>query len=101
MTGSEKLEIGTRPVVGTRGPRLRRPIGLATSMICSLAAIALFFAAWFAVTRGDGEDRWVNPNALPSLQETFSEFRSLWFDRALTRNTYVTLRRVRSGSRWR
>ena len=39
----------------------------------------------------------LSPSILPSPQETFGDFPSLWFDRALTRNTYASLRRVTLG----
>lgn len=97
MTMSPEPVTEAPPAGARRGPRLRRPIGLVPSLLCSLAAIVLFFAVWYLATRGAGEERWVSPNTLPSLQETVAEFRSLWFDRALTRNTYVTLRRVTFG----
>ncbi len=63
-----------------------------------IACIALFFGVWWFVTRGgEGEQRMVSPATLPSPAETFATFHALWFDRALTRNLYVTLRRVTLG----
>jgi len=43
--------------------------------------------------------RWADRrySVLPSPAETFSSFHELWFDRALTRNTLVTLKRVTLG----
>ncbi len=80
-----------------RGPWLRQPLGLWASLACSLLAVAIFFAIWWFVTWGEPEQRIISPLALPSPSETFAEFHSLWFDRALTRNTIVTLKRVTLG----
>jgi len=80
-----------------RGPRLRQPISVAAAVCCAALSIVLFFLLWWLVTAGDREQRIMSPTVLPSLPETFGEFRSLWFDSALTRNTLVTLRRVALG----
>jgi NitT/TauT family transport system permease protein len=97
MTESEKPVAPSVPPAGRRAPRLRRPISWWASIFFALASIVLFFGLWWFVTRGEGEERIISPTVLPSLSETFTEFRSLWFDRALTRNTLVTLRRVTLG----
>ena len=63
-----------------------------------LLSIALCLGAWWFVTRGEPEERILPPSkGLASPQETFASFPSLWFDRALTRNTLTTLRRVSLG----
>lgn len=62
-------------------------------VLCTLAC----FVLWWAVTRGPAEERLISPVMLPSPQETFSSFKLLWFDRALTRNTLITLERVILG----
>ncbi len=80
-----------------RRSRLRRPLPAWISVAFSIVAIVLFFGIWWFVTLGENEERIIGPLALPSLSETFAEFDSLWFDRALTRNAYVTLKRVILG----
>jgi NitT/TauT family transport system permease protein len=56
------------------------------------------FAIWWFVTRGEFDERIISPSkGLTSPWETFSAFRRLWFDQALTRNLLTTLRRVGSG----
>jgi ABC-type nitrate/sulfonate/bicarbonate transport system permease component len=62
-----------------------------------IVCVALCFFAWWYVTLGTPEERIVSPAILPSLGDTFESFRALWFDRALTRNTYISLRRVVLG----
>jgi len=53
---------------------------------------------WWLVTRGvTPEARIVSPAVLGSPQEVFGSFRSLWFERALTRNTLVSLVLVAKG----
>jgi NitT/TauT family transport system permease protein len=78
--------------------RLRGEIHPLVALALSVLCIALCLAAWWFVTRGEtGEERIISPAALPSPAETFASFRSLWFERALTRNVFVTLRRVAEG----
>jgi NitT/TauT family transport system permease protein len=68
-------------------------------MICGgLLCMGTCFLLWWLVTRGEPEERIISPvKGLSSPYETFAAFRSLWFDRALTRNLLVTLRRVGMG----
>lgn len=66
-------------------------------IVLGLACVTLVYLAWWFVTRGEGEQRIVSPVVLPSPAETFATFHSLWFDRALTRNIAVTLRRLLTG----
>lgn len=84
--------------LGATGVRLRGEIGAAKALVLSTACIALVFAAWWFVTSGEiAEDRIISSTALPSPAETLRSFKSLWFDRALTRNILVTLKRVALG----
>jgi len=61
--------------------------------LCILLCIGL----WWFVTHGESEERILSYTVLPSPRETFASFSSLWFDRALTRNLFATLRRVILG----
>jgi NitT/TauT family transport system permease protein len=63
----------------------------------SLLCIATVGALWWYLTSGPYEERIVSYNKLPSPRETFSTFKELWFDRGLTRNTLVSLRRLSLG----
>ena len=83
--------------VGRVGPRLRQPITLWATLLFAGLAILLVFGFWWFLTRGEAEERIVGPLALPSPRETFAEFHSLWVERALARNTVVTLIRVVLG----
>jgi len=66
----------------------------ALGVVCLVVCLVI----WWGLTRGETtESRILNPNILPSPLETFQGFRSLWFDRALTRNTWASLRRVVLG----
>jgi NitT/TauT family transport system permease protein len=78
--------------------RLRAAIPRWKALLFSLLCVGCLLGGWWFVTRGARvEDRIIAPHKLPSIQETFSTFKSLWFDRALTRNTYASLRRVALG----
>lgn len=60
--------------------------------------IGLVVLAWWLVTRGaTPEARVVSPSTLPSPGEVLRSFKSLWFERALTRNTMASLLRVLEG----
>ena len=55
------------------------------------------FLWWFATRGPTPEARLVSPAILGSPAEVFGSFKSLWFDRALTRNTIVSLLLVVKG----
>jgi NitT/TauT family transport system permease protein len=76
---------------------LRREAPLWQVVLFGVLSVGLTFGVWWFVTRGVPEERLVGIGILPSPQETFRSFPSLWFDRALTRNTFVTLRRLSLG----
>ncbi len=78
--------------------RIRAPINPWLGFLLGVTCLAICFGLWWFFTNGEqAEDRIISPTALPSPAETFASFHSLWFDRALTRNTWVTLRRVALG----
>jgi NitT/TauT family transport system permease protein len=89
----------SRPANGSGIFALRRPIpqwfGLVLGALCILAV----FGVWWYLTRGEPEERILRYNSIPSPAETFDkeQLRTLWFDNALTRNLFVTLRRVVLG----
>jgi NitT/TauT family transport system permease protein len=69
-------------------------------MFWALGVVPIFviLALWWAVTgSGPAEERIMSPTILPSPLEVAQSFRSLWFDRALTRNALVSLTRVIAG----
>lgn len=76
---------------------LRKPAPRWQAALLGVLCIACCFGIWWFVTRGEAEQRVLSPTVLPSPSETFRTFPTLWFDRALTRNTFVTLRRVVLG----
>jgi len=76
---------------------IRKEAPLWQVVLFSLSCMAVCFGIWWFITRGAPEDRLVSFAVLPSPAETFASFHSLWFDRGLTRNTLVTLRRLSLG----
>lgn len=76
---------------------IRKPAPFWQKLVLGLISIGLFFTLWWYVTWGIPEERILSPAVLPSPGETFASFKTLWVDRALTRNTLATLRRVTLG----
>ena len=76
---------------------LRREVPRWQSLLYGLACIALCSVIWHLLTIGEPEERVLSPGVMPSVQETFDSFESLWFDRELTRNTWASLKRVALG----
>lgn len=76
---------------------LRKPAPLWQVPVFSALCLLLCYTLWWWLTRGAGEERILSYTTLPSPSETFASFPSLWFDRELTRNTFVTLRRLSLG----
>jgi NitT/TauT family transport system permease protein len=85
------------PVRRGRFFALRREIPLWQSVLFAVIFIGLAAALWFAVTRGAGEERIVQPSVLPSPEETFGSLPELWFERELSRNIWASLKRVGLG----
>ena len=76
---------------------LRKEAPLWHVIFFSVLSIVVCFGLWWFLTRGEPEQRIVNVTVLPSPAETFASFHSLWFDRGLTRNLLVTLKRLSLG----
>lgn len=66
---------------------------VAFSLLCMIVCGGL----WWFLTRGEADERILSYSVLPSPAETFTSFPALWFDRALTRNVLVTLKRLSLG----
>src|SRR5258708_28118928 len=80
------------------GLALRRDIPTWQTIACAVACVLFCFGLWWFVTReGPDGERILKRYDLPSPVETFGSFPSLWYDRYLTVNTIVTLKRVTLG----
>jgi ABC-type nitrate/sulfonate/bicarbonate transport system permease component len=100
---------GTLPADANAAPRparrrmlgdlfaIRKPAPLWQIAFFSLLCIVVCFGIWWFLTRGVPEERIISLTVLPSPAETFDSFQSLWFDRGLTRNLLVTLKRLTLG----
>ncbi len=73
-----------------------QPAGMESAVI-SLICIGVVVLIWFVLTRGQAEERIINPITLPSLGETWSSFPRLWFERAVARSALWSLGRVMGG----
>jgi NitT/TauT family transport system permease protein len=76
---------------------LRKEVPHWQVLLYGALCIILCLGVWWFVTRGEPEERILSYTVLPSPGETLAAFSSLWFDRALTRNTFATLWRVVLG----
>jgi NitT/TauT family transport system permease protein len=78
---------------------LRRTVPHWLGLLLGALSIVAVLAIWWFLTRGVPEERILSYSSIPSPAETFhkDQLRTLWFDNALTRNLFVTLRRVVFG----
>lgn len=92
---AEMSRFGLRRMGGLFAIRQDAPMWqrIASSVLC----LVVCYGLWWYLTRGPYEERILSYAVLPSPTETFSSFQSLWFDRGLTRNLLVTLRRLTLG----
>ena len=90
-----------RSLVGFFGDlfALRKEAPVWQVALFSLLCVVLVFGLWWYVTSGgEPAQRILSPvKGLSSPEETFASFPSLWFERELTRNLVVTLRRLVLG----
>lgn len=77
----------------------RRPVAAWVAALLGMLCLLLVLGIWWFLTRGPHEERIIGYNSLPSPAETFNkeQFDDLWFGDALTRNLFVSLRRVVLG----
>lgn len=77
--------------------RIRESLPGWRAWILGTAPVLALLLAWMGATSGAAEERLLSPAILPSPAEVVGSFRSLWFDRALTRNLGVSLSRIVAG----
>ena len=97
---NEKEKRAARPSRHTPGPWLdiREPLPAWMHWALGVLPILAILGLWWLVTgSGPAEERVMSPTILPSPLEVAQSFKSLWFDRALTRNVLVSLQRVVFG----
>lgn len=110
MADSSPVSSSPQPPLGSRPPErefLRRLRGLFAlrkeippwqELFFGGLCIAVCYALWWLVTRGEPGERLLPlSSGIPSPEETFASFSSLWFDRELSRNLAATLKRVVLG----
>src|SRR5262245_19662114 len=90
---------GSTQIGAGRSLGFRQPVSPIPSGVLGLLCLALALGVWWYITRGGHEERLVGYLALPSPAETLNkeQLSELWFDNALTRNLFVSLRRVVLG----
>jgi ABC-type nitrate/sulfonate/bicarbonate transport system permease component len=95
--GPAPARTGPAASVHTGFLRIREPLPAWKSVLLGLLPVLALLALWAFVTTGAAEERVISPTILPSPAEVVASFPQLWFDRALTRNLGVSLRRVVEG----
>ncbi len=88
------------PTPHARGPlfEIRESLPAWMHWVLGILPILAILGLWWLVTgSGPAEERIMSPTILPSPLEVAQSFKSLWFDRALTRNVLVSLQRVIFG----
>lgn len=80
------------------GPLIRSRIPVWQYWVLGVIPVLVLLGVWWFLT-GDGpaEERVISPAILPSPMEVVHSFPKLWFERALTRNTFVSFSRVVAG----
>lgn len=77
--------------------KLREQPSVMARMIAGSVCLLLLLALWTFLTAGKPEERILKRGIMDSPSETFGTFQTLWFDRALTRNMFVSLERLLKG----
>ena len=72
---------------------LRHPVPRWLAVFSGLLCVALCLGTWWLLA----ERQVFSRNILPTPKDTFGDFKELWFDRALARNAFATLKRVTLG----
>ncbi len=86
------------PSVNTGWLRIREDVPAWLRWSLGTVPILALLGLWWLVTAGPTpESRMFSPTILPSPWEVVRSFPSLWFERALTRNSLVSLSRVVAG----
>ncbi len=77
---------------------IRKPLPTWQTWALGLVPILALLGVWWILTgSGPAEERVISPTILPSPVEVVQSFKSLWFERALTRNVLTSLGRVAFG----
>jgi NitT/TauT family transport system permease protein len=78
--------------------RIREDVPGWLAVLLGIVPILALLGVWWLLTgSGPAEQRVISPTILPSPLEVVQSARSLWFDRALTRNTFISFGRVLAG----
>ena len=99
VAATDSLSIGSASASG-RGSwlEIRGDLPLWQVWALGILPIGLLLGIWWFMTQGETvEARMLSPTILPSPLEVLRSFPNLWFERALTRNTMVSLLRVVEG----
>ena len=81
-------------VVRFAGLGVRKEIGREQELALTIGFVGLVLCAWWAITRGDYNQRLVNSTILPSPLEVIKAFGPLHFEQALVRTALTSVERI-------
>ena len=83
--------------VATPRPAPPPPRRSGRRLALGVSSLAFILLVWTALTWGAAEQRFVSPAVIGNPAEIFGSFKTLWFERALTRNLAASIWRVVQG----
>lgn len=76
---------------------IREDLPPSLRIILGIIPILLLLLFWVVITSGSAESRMISPLILPSPLEVLGSFKSLWFEKELTRSIIASTLRVLGG----
>ncbi len=97
LSSSRRRAAAARAAADAGLLRIRETLPAWQAWLLGLLPVIVLLGLWAAVTAGAAEERFISPAILPSPAEVVRSFPMLWFERALTRNLFVSFGRVIEG----
>ncbi len=92
-----KSKVGAQPPWYDRLLIVREDLQPSLRIVLGIIPILLLILFWIVITSGSAESRLISPLILPSPIEVIGSFKSLWFEKELTRSIIASTLRVLGG----